>query len=174
MTDKAVVKWPIMQISTLLRLKHCLQSHIESTSCNEFKRRFLHFLATSRATIGSAVSQQTLRTVVYSKEFRWQWRNLRSATKIKDQLRAFCSCIGPHWKQIDVKRWGLIIPHWNLPQVYSHNVKENVLNSHQFLEKDWKFFWRPEVTRHYKKIPSLYLRKNLLAYSQEFKGKWTI
>ena len=33
-----------MQISTLLRLKHCLQSHIESTSRNEFKRRFSHFI----------------------------------------------------------------------------------------------------------------------------------
>ena len=28
MTDKAAVKWPIMQISMLLRLKHCLWSHI--------------------------------------------------------------------------------------------------------------------------------------------------
>ena len=51
-----------MQISTLLRLKHCLRRHIERTSRNEFKRRFSHFLARFRATIGS-VSQQTLRAV---------------------------------------------------------------------------------------------------------------
>ena len=45
-----------MQISTLLRPKHCLRSHIESTSRNEFERRFLHFLANLRATMGSVSS----------------------------------------------------------------------------------------------------------------------
>ena len=58
-----------MQISTLLRLKHCLRSCIKSTSHNEFKQRFTLFLATFRATIGS-VSQQILRTAVFSKEFK--------------------------------------------------------------------------------------------------------
>ena len=50
-------------------------------------------------------------------------------------------------------------------------LRKNVLNSRQFPEKIWTFFGRPEVTKHYKKIPPLYLRKNLLAYSQEFEGK---
>ena len=50
MADKAVVKGPIMQIGKLLRLKHCLRRHIESTSRNEFKRKVSHFLATFRAT----------------------------------------------------------------------------------------------------------------------------
>ena len=58
-----------MQISTLLRLKHCLRPHIESTSCNKFKRRFSHFLATFRATIGS-VLQQILRAVVDSERIQ--------------------------------------------------------------------------------------------------------
>ena len=53
------------ETNMLLRVKHCLQRHIESTSRNELKRRFSYFLATFRATIGS-VSQQTLRTAVYS------------------------------------------------------------------------------------------------------------
>ena len=58
-----------MQISTLRRLKHYLRRHIERKSRNEFKRRFSHFLAILRATIGS-VSQQTLRTAVCSQEFK--------------------------------------------------------------------------------------------------------
>ena len=39
-------KAAVMQISTFLRLKHCLRRHIESTSSNEFKRRFSYSLAT--------------------------------------------------------------------------------------------------------------------------------
>ena len=69
MTDNAPVKRPIMQISTLLRLKHCLRHHVESTSRNEFKQRLSHFLATFCATIRS-VALQTLRTGVYLKEFK--------------------------------------------------------------------------------------------------------
>ena len=38
-----------MQISTLLRLKHCLRRYIESPSLNEFKRRYSSFPATFRA-----------------------------------------------------------------------------------------------------------------------------
>ena len=45
---------------------------------------------------------------------------------------------------------------------------ENVLNSRQFPEY-FGIFARPEVTGHYKKIPSLYLRKNLLATAGNLK-----
>ena len=33
----------------------------------------------------------------------------------------------------------------------------------------WNFWRRPEVTAHYKKIPPLYLRKNLLATARNLK-----
>ena len=55
-----------MQISTLLRLKHCLRRHIESPSLNEFKRRYSSFPTSFRA----------LR------------RKQRSAKKIKGESRA--------------------------------------------------------------------------------------
>ena len=45
---------------------------------------------------------------------------------------------------------------------------QNVLNSRQFPEY-FGIFARPEVTGHYKKIPSLYLRKNLLATAGNLK-----
>ena len=45
---------------------------------------------------------------------------------------------------------------------------ENVLNSRQFPEY-FGIFARPEVTGHYKKNPSLYLRKNLLATAGNLK-----
>ena len=48
-----------MQIGSLLRLKRCLQRHIESTLHNKFKQRFSHFLATFDATIIYWVSVTT-------------------------------------------------------------------------------------------------------------------
>ena len=135
-----------MQISTLLRLKHYLRRHIERTSRNEFKRRFSSFLATVRATIGS-MSQQTLRTAVYSWEFKMATKKTAQRDEIKGELRA---------------RWGFIIPRWNFPGLFTW-CKGKIYwipgNSRNILE----FLRRPEVTRHYKKIPPLYLRKKLLA-----------
>ena len=46
-TYKATLKWRIVQITALLRLKHCLRHHIESTSLKGFKGKFSHFLAIS-------------------------------------------------------------------------------------------------------------------------------
>ena len=138
----------LMQISTLLRLKLCLRRHIESTSRNEFKRRFSYFLATFRATIGS-MSQQTLRTAVYSRDF--------------------CGCVGPHWKQIVVKRWGFVIPRWNLPGL---------------LFTWWKgkmycipgIFWNFAAAwsyRAFKKNSTSISQEKCTGYCREFKGKWT-
>ena len=56
----------------MLRLKHCLRRHIESTSRNEFKQRFPYFLGTFPATIGW-VSQQTLKTA----RAVWRWGGKR-------------------------------------------------------------------------------------------------
>ena len=103
------------------------------------QRVFSYFLATFRATIGS-MSQQTLRTAVYSRDF--------------------CGCVGPQWKQIVVKRWGFVIPRWNLPGLL-------------FTWWKGKMYWIPGIFCNFcgrlklqgisKKIPLLYLRKNVLA-----------
>ena len=50
-------------------------------------------------------------------------------------------------------------------QVYSHDVNEKCINSQNILE----FLRQPEVTGHYKKIPPLYLGKNLLATAGNLK-----
>ena len=110
---------------------------IESTSSTKFKQRFSHFLASFRATIES-VSQQTLRTAVYSQEFNKvnsvvQW-------KFRANLGQFWGRVRPHWKQIDVKRWGFIIPlSWNL-QGLLHKVNEKRL---KFLaiRENFGIFW---------------------------------
>ena len=62
---------------------------LHSAFPNKVRLFLLLFLATFRATIGSAVSQQTLRTVVYLQEFKMAMKKRRSTTKIKSQLRAF-------------------------------------------------------------------------------------
>ena len=66
---------------TLLRLKHCLRRHIESTSRNEFERRFSPLLAPFRATIGSVSTNSGLLEGIQD------GRKQGSATKIKGELR---------------------------------------------------------------------------------------
>ena len=73
-----------------------------------------------------------------------------------------------YWKQSDVKRWGFIILRWNLPGLFTWcKGKMHLIpgNSRKILE----FLWQPEVTGHYKKIPPLHLRKNLLATAGNLK-----
>ena len=80
----------------------------------------------------------------------------------------FCDCVGTHWKQIDVKRWGFIIPRWNLPGLFTWCKGKAFWipsDSRNILE----FLRRPEVTGHYKKIPPLYLWKNVLATTGNLK-----
>ena len=112
-------------------------------SSTKFKQRFSPCLASFRATIES-VSQQTLRTAVYSQEFnkvnsvvRWKFRA---------NLGQFCGRVRPHWKQIDVKRWGFIILSWNLQDLL-HKVKEKRL---KFLAIREKQFWNFLVTARMK------------------------
>ena len=88
--------------------------------------------------------QQTLRTAVYSQEFnkvnsvvRWKFRA---------NLGQFCGRVRPHWKQIDVKRWGFIILSWNLQDLL-HKVKEKRL---KFLAIREKQFWNFLVTARMK------------------------
>ena len=155
---------------TLLRLKHCLRRHIQRTSRNEFKGRFSFFLATFRGTIGS-VSQQTLRTAVTNwtrKNSRWQRSIYCSATKINVKLRAILQLCWTALKTNRHNRWGFIIPRWNLPGLFTWCKGKMYWipgNSRNIL----KFLPRPEVTGRYKKIPPLYLRKNLLATAGNLK-----
>ena len=139
MTNKAAVKWPIMQISTLLRLKHCLRSHIESTSCNECKQRFSHFLATFFASIG-LVSQQTLRTGFTCKNSRWRPRKQSSATKIKGELRAFLRLCWTALKTNWSKKMRIYNTTLKLARFIHIMLRKNVLNSRQFPEYFGIFF----------------------------------
>ena len=107
---------------------------VESTSSTKFKQRFSHCLASFRATIES-VSQQTLRKAVYSQEFNKV--NSVVGWKFRANLGQFCGRVRPHWKQIDVKRWGFIILGWNL-QGLLHKVKEKCL---KFLAIRENQFW---------------------------------
>ena len=132
-----------MQISTLLRLKHCLQSHIESTLRNEFKRRFSHF--------------------IYS---RWRRRKQCSSTKIMGELR---SILRLRWTALNTN-WCKKMRIYNAAlkncQVYSHNSKETCIKFPAISGKKWifwNFWWWPEVTGHYKNVPPPYLRKKLLS-----------
>ena len=132
-----------MQISTLLRLKHCLQSHIESTSRNEFKRRFSHF--------------------IYS---RWRRRKQCSSTKIMGELR---SILRLRWTALNTN-WCKKMRIYNAAlkncQVYSHNSKETCIKFPAIGGKKgkfWNFWWWPEVTGHCKNTPPPYLRKKVLS-----------
>ena len=150
-----------MQISTLLGLKHCLRHFIENTSRNEFKRRFFvfscHFPCYNRISVTINIKNSGLLVRIQGNE-----EHSAAQRKLRVSLGQFCSCVGPHWKQIDVKRWGFIIPRWDLPGLFTWCKGKRCWNSRQFLEY-FGILQRPEVTGHYKKIPLLYLRKNLLA-----------
>ena len=76
------------------------------------------------------------------------------------------------WR-VDVKRWGFIIPRWNLLGLFTWCKGNSKMywipgNSRNILE----FLQRPEVTGPYKEIPPLYLKKKFTGYCREFKGKW--
>ena len=166
MTDKAVVKWPIMQMSTLLRLKHCLRRHIERTARNEFKRRFSHFLATFRATIGS-VSQQTLRTAVCSQEFKMATKKSGQRNENEGRIRGnFAAALD----RTENKLMWKYEHSWYLTetcQVYSYNVKEKCIKFPAIVGVFWNFGGGLKL--HYKTIPPLYLRKSLLATAGNLK-----
>ena len=170
-TDKAVVKWPtwcIMQISTLLRLKHCLWRHIERTSRNEFKRRFSHFLATFRATIGSA-SQQTLRTAVCSKEFKMATKQSGQRDENYGQFAAALS-------RTETKLMWKYEHLWYLAEtchVYSYNVKEKCIKFPAISG----IFWILAAAWSYRalqKNSTSVSQEKFIGYCREFKGKWTI
>ena len=132
-----------MQISTLLRLKHILQSHIESTSRNEFKRRFSHF--------------------IYS---RWRRRKQCSSTKIMGELR---SILRLRWTALNTnwcKKMRIYNAALKLARCIHIIPRKHVLNSPAIGGKKgkfWNFWWWPEVTGYYKNTPPPYLRKKLLA-----------
>ena len=105
-----------MQISTLSRLKHCLQSHIESTSRNEFKRRFSHF--------------------IYS---RWRRRKQRSATKTKGELR---SILRLRWTALNTnwcKKMRIYNAVLKLARFIHIIPRKHVLNSRQLAAKRENF-----------------------------------
>ena len=131
-----------MQISKLLRLKHCLQRHIESPSLNEFTRRYSSFLATLRA----------------------RRRKQRRATKIKGESRAILRLCWTALKTNRCKKMKIYNTALKLSQFIHIMLRKIVLNSGQFLEYFWNFCGGLKlqgITN--KKIPPLYLRKNLLA-----------
>ena len=139
-----------------------LRRHIESTSCNEFKRRFLYFLATSHATIGS----------VSHKNSRRRWRRQCSATKIKGELRAiFRLCwtaVTTNWcKKMRINNTAL-----KLARFIHIMLRKCALSSWLFPEYfvifavDWSYW---ALQKNFTSIS----QEKLTGYYQEFKGKWT-
>ena len=122
-----------MQISTLLGLKHCLWHFIENTPRNEFKRRFFvfscHFPCYNQISVTTNIKNSGLLVRIQGKE-----EHSAAQRKLRVSLGQFCSCVGPHWKQIDVKRWGFIIPRWNLPGLFTWCKGKMCWNSRQFPE----------------------------------------
>ena len=68
--------------------KTLFQCQIDSTSPNEFKGGFSHFLATLRATIRS-VSEQPLRTAVYLEEFKMVMNGLKKTRSTRTSGRVW-------------------------------------------------------------------------------------
>ena len=156
-----------MQISTLLGLKHCLWHFIENTPRNEFKRRFFvfscHFPCYNQISVTTNIKNSGLLVRIQGKE-----EHSAAQRKLRVSLGQFCSCVGPHWKQIDVKRWGFIIPRWNLPGLFTWCKGKMYWISGIF----WIFCGGLKLRGITKKF-YLYISGKITGYCREFKGKWT-
>ena len=143
MTDKPAVKWQIIQMTMSLRLKHCLHMPYWEHVINQVQAKI--FALSCLIPRYNRVSVTTnIKNSGYSQEFnkvnsvvRWKFRA---------NLGQFCGRVRPHWKQIDVKRWGFIILSWNLQDLL-HKVKEKRL---KFLAIREKQFWNFLVTARMK------------------------
>ena len=91
-----------------------------------------------------------------------------SATKIKGELRAILWLCWTALKTNRCKKMRIYNTALKLAR-FIHIVMEKCIKFPALPGIFWNFWRRPEVTAHYKKIPPLYLRKNLLATAGNLK-----
>ena len=97
--------------------------------------------------------------------------NSSARRKLRANWGQFSGCLGPHWKQIEVKRWGFIIPRWNLPGLFTwckgkiYWIPGNSRNILEFLNAAWSY-------RALEKNSTSISQEKFTGYCREFKGKW--
>lgn len=130
MTDKAAVKWQIMHLTALLRLKHCLQMPYWSWEhvMNKFKRRFSHFLALIPCYNWDSASTNIKNSGLFIRIQDGNKVNSVVRWKFRANLRQFWGCIIDHTEN---KFWRKKMRIYNTSEtckVYLHKVKEKRLN----------------------------------------------
>ena len=98
-TYKATLKWHIVQITALLRLKHCLRHHIESTSLKGFKKNFRIFSPYPVLQSGQYHNKDS--------EQRFSRKNdsdEENCVVRQVSYKRFPGCDRTHCKQIDLKK----------------------------------------------------------------------
>ena len=140
-----------------------------STSRNEFKRRFSHFLASFRATIGAVSQEQRFAR----KNSRWRRRNQGSATEIKGELRAILRLRWTARKTNWCENMSTYDNSLKLARFIHIMLRKIVLNSRQLpeyfgiLAAAWSY-------RALQKNSTSISQEKFTAYCRELKGKWTI